>query len=58
MAVLGKRTISRRSVLAKVLMPEAILWDDDAAFTGSLEDAGSTTKFNSNTGLYWKEYDD
>ena len=38
-------------------MPEAILWDDDASFTGSLEDSESTTKFNAQTGLYWKEYD-
>lgn len=57
-AELGRRTITGKSVLAKVLMPEAILWDDDSAFTGSLQDAESTTKFNTQSGLYWKEYDD
>lgn len=57
-AELGRRTISQKSVVAKVLMPEAILWDDDSAFTGSLQDSESTTKFNSQSGLYWKEYDE
>ena len=57
-AELGRRSISQKSVVAKVLMPEALLWDDDSAFTGSLQDSESTTKFNSQSGLYWKEYDD
>ena len=57
-AELGRRSISQKSVVARVLMPEAILWDDDSAFTGSLQDSESTTKFNSQSGLYWKEYDD
>ena len=56
-APLGLRTISRKTVLAKILMPDAILWEDEAAFTGSMEDSDSTTKFNAQTGLYWKEYD-
>lgn len=56
--VLGSRNLSGKTVLAKVLMPEGILWDDDAAFTGTLEDSDSVTKFNSQTGVYWKEYND
>ena len=55
---IGTRAVSRKAVLTKVLMPDAILWDDDSAFTGSLEDSDSTTKFNAQTGLYWKEYND
>lgn len=57
-AAIGRRRISGKQVIAKVLMPEGILWDDEAAFTGSLEDSDSVTKFNSETGLYWKEYND
>jgi len=57
-ARIGRRSVSGKKVIAKVLMPEGILWDDDTAFTGSIEDSDSTTKFNSETGLYWKEYND
>jgi len=57
-ARLGTRTVTGKSTLTKIIMPEGILWEDDAAFTGSLEDADSTTKFNSKLGLYWKEYND
>jgi len=39
-------------------MPDAILWDDESAFSGSMEDSNSVTKFNSETGLVWKEYND
>jgi hypothetical protein len=55
-AKLGTRTISGPTVLLKILMPEAILWDDDSTFTGSMEDSESETKFNATTGLYWKEF--
>jgi hypothetical protein len=55
---IGTRNISGKVVLAKILMPEGILWDDESAFTGSLEDSNSTTKFNAQTGLYWREYND
>ena len=55
---IGKREIADKAVLTKVLMPDGIVWDDDSAFTGSLEDSNSTTKFNAQTGLYWKEYND
>lgn len=56
--VLGKRVVSGKSVLARVLMPEGILWDDEEAFTGSIQDMDSTTKFNARTGLSWKEFDE
>ncbi|MCM0083891.1 hypothetical protein L4X63_20115 [Geomonas sp. Red32] len=54
----GARTITGRTVLFKILMPDAILWDDESAFTGSLEDSISETKFNPATGLYWREFRD
>jgi hypothetical protein len=57
-APLGNRSLSGPTVLVKILMPEAILWDDESAFTGSMEDSESETKFNATTGLYWKEYRD
>jgi hypothetical protein len=57
-AAIGSRIVAGKTVLVKVLMPEGILWDDDTAFTGSLEDSNSTTKFNTQSGLYWKEYKD
>jgi hypothetical protein len=53
---LGRRTISDRSIIARVLMPEGILWDDDKYFSGDMEDSESITKFNNDTGLIWKEY--
>jgi hypothetical protein len=55
-APLGTRAVSGRTLLTRVLMPDAILWEDDSAFTAILQDAESTTKFNSRTGLQWKEY--
>lgn len=53
---LGTRTIQKEVVIVKVLMPDGVLWDDDTAFTGSIQDSESTTKFNTSTGLCWKEY--
>jgi len=53
---IGNRTIAGKTVIARVLMPEGILWEDDTAFSGSYEDSDSTTKFNADTGLAWKEY--
>lgn len=54
----GKRTIAAKTTIVKVLMPEGILWDDASAFSGSMEDSDGLTKFNSETGLVWKEYSD
>jgi hypothetical protein len=42
----------------KFLVPDAVFWDDDDRFTGSMEDSDSVTKFNSDTGLIWKEAKD
>jgi hypothetical protein len=39
----------------KFLMPEAIFWDDDDRFSGTVEDGNSVTKFIYDTGLIWKE---
>ena len=57
-AELGVRTISGKAILVKILMPEAILWDDESAFSGILEDSESVIKFNAKTGLYWKEFNE
>jgi hypothetical protein len=57
-AKLGARTVSGTTVLVKVLMPEAIIWDDESAFSGTMEDSDSETKFNTETGLFWKEFHD
>ncbi|HLO25386.1 MAG TPA: hypothetical protein VK187_04685 [Geobacteraceae bacterium] len=54
----GKGKIGEKGTIVKILMPEGILWDDEAAFSGSMEDADSITKFNTDTGLVWKEYRD
>lgn len=53
---LGTHVITKRNVLCRILMPEGILWDDTSAFSGSMEDSDGVTKFNSETGLMWKEY--
>ena len=55
---LGTKTISGKAVVTRILMPDAILWEDESAFSGSMEDSNSTTKFNAETGLTWKEYTD
>jgi hypothetical protein len=52
----GKRPVSAKGSIAKVLMPEGILWDDESSFSGSMEDSDSITKFNTDTDLTWKEY--
>lgn len=54
--VLGNRWIGGKTVIARVLMPDGIVWEDDAAFSGSIEDSESITKFNTETGLSWKEF--
>jgi hypothetical protein len=53
---LGTRAVGNNERIARVLMPEGIVWEDDSAFSGSMEDSDSVTKFNSATGLVWKEY--
>ena len=39
----------------KFLMPEAVFWDDEERFSGSIEGADSVTKFDDASGLVWKE---
>ena len=53
---LGKHSLANKKVLVKILMPEGILWDDAAAFSGSMEDSEGITKFNTDSGLMWREY--
>jgi hypothetical protein len=55
---IGIRTVSGKTVIAKILMPEGIVWEDDSYFSGYMEDSDSITKYNSETGLVWKEYRD
>ncbi len=52
----GSRMVNAKGSITKVLMPEGVLWDDDSAFSGSLEDSESVTRFNTDSGLVWKEY--
>jgi hypothetical protein len=49
-ALAGNRTVVR------LMMPEGVVWEDSSAFSGSLEDSDSVTRFNSETGMEWKEY--
>ena len=53
---IGNREIHGKAVIVKILMPEGIRWDDDAVFSGSIEDSESVTKFITDTGLVWKEF--
>ncbi|HIJ88909.1 MAG TPA: hypothetical protein HPP97_14720 [Desulfuromonadales bacterium] len=53
---LGKHSLANKKILMKILMPEGILWDDAAAFSGSMEDSEGITKFNTDSGLMWREY--
>ncbi len=42
----------------KFIIPEAIFWDDEDYFTGTIESSNTLTKFNEKTGLIWKERKD
>lgn len=53
---MGARRVGAKGSIAKVLMPEGILWNDESAFSGYMEDSESITRFDSETGLIWKEY--
>jgi len=37
------------------ILPEAVFWDDEYYFTGTIESSDTLTKFNERTGLIWKE---
>jgi len=53
---LGKRTLPDGALLARILMPEGLLWDDESYFTGTMEDSDSITRFHTETGLVWREF--
>ncbi len=53
---LGELTVMNKTLIARILMPEGILWDDDSYFSGDMEDSESFTKFNKDSGLIWREY--
>lgn len=42
----------------KFILPEAIFWDDEHYFTGTIESSNTLTKFSEKTGLIWKEEKD
>lgn len=46
---------AREVVLAKVLLPQGVLWGDDEWFTGQSESADSVTKFRFPEGISWTE---
>jgi hypothetical protein len=39
----------------KFVLPDALFWDDEERFSGSIEDSSTTTKFQYDSGLVWKE---
>lgn len=53
---LSKQEIASGVTVVRILMPEGILWDDPSAFSGSMEDSESITRYNTDSGLVWKEY--
>jgi len=42
----------------KFILPEAVFWDDEYYFIGTIESSDTLTKFNDKTGLIWKEEKD
>lgn len=46
---------ARRHALARVLVPQGVLWEHDDWFTGKSEDAESITKFRFPDGIRWTE---
>lgn len=54
--VLDTGSVRNGRIQVRVLMPDGIFWDDENAFTGTMEDSDSVTKFNAETGLVWKEF--
>ncbi|WP_156912183.1 hypothetical protein [Citrifermentans bremense] len=53
---IGTRKVGKDNYILKVMMPEGVLWDEDTSFSGTIKDSDGITKFNSETGLVWKEY--
>jgi len=46
---------TRKVVLAKVLLPQGVLWEQDEWFTGRSESADTVTKFRFPDGISWSE---
>jgi hypothetical protein len=44
-----------RVVMARVLMPEGVLWDDESWFTGKSESVDTVTRFRFPEGVTWVE---
>lgn len=42
----------------KFIIPEAVFWDDEGYFTGTIESSKTLTKFNEKSGLIWSEEKD
>jgi hypothetical protein len=53
---MGTRVPSANGSIGRLMMPEGIFWDDESAFQGTMESSDSVTRFNSATGLVWREY--
>ncbi len=51
-------TGGRRQVMAKVLMPQAVLWSQDDWFSGMSESVDTVTKFRIPEGITWVERKD
>ena len=46
---------SGKVVLARVLLPQGVLWEQDAWFSGSSESVDTVTKFRFPDGIRWAE---
>jgi hypothetical protein len=44
-----------RAVLARILLPQGILWEEDDWFTGRSQSAETVTKFRFPEGIRWTE---
>jgi hypothetical protein len=51
----SKELLPNAEMRFKFVFPEAIFWDDESYFTGTIETSDSMTKFNDKAGLIWKE---
>lgn len=52
---IGARVVGKDTTIVKIMMPEGIIWDDNDAFDGNIEDSQSVTKYKSD-GVVWKQY--
>jgi hypothetical protein len=52
------RILPEDMLIFKFILPDAVFWDDEEYFSGSIEDSDSITKFNDDTRLIWREEKD